>query len=207
MITNSSSIRRLRQGFSLSGRQKSILAGALLGDANLNRDGWSRHYRLQLSQGDKQKDYLFWKFGEFGNCCVSEPAYQGRNDSWRIRTVSHPEFDRYAERFYSEGRKVVPPAVADLLDPLSLAIWFMDDGALGPRGDGYILNTQNFTLEENHRLRMCLNEKFGLKEISVHKDRQWWRLYIRKASAPLFRKLVDPRIISSMRYKLQFLTP
>ena len=141
-ITNSISIRNLRNAFSLNNEQKSILIGSLLGDANLNCDGWSRNYRLQFSQGNNQKDYLFWKFNAFRNCCASDPSYQKWNNSWRIRTISHPEFNQYALKFYPGGNKVLPEKIEDLLNPLSIAVWFMDDGTLGPK-TGYTVNTQN----------------------------------------------------------------
>lgn len=201
-VTNSASLRLQRKNLALSSQQEEILIGALLGDGSLSRDGWSRNYRLQLVQGDDQKEYLLWKMQSLQNCFASAPSYQTKNHSWRARTLSHPVFNRYAEWFYCGKRKIVPPLIADHLTPLSLAIWFMDDGARGPRADGYILNTQSFTYEENQHLADCLQEKFGLTMISIHHDRKWWRLYIRRGSMDNFTKLIAPHIIPSMQYKL-----
>jgi len=123
-ITNSRQIRLLRKNFFLSDYQKDVLVGTLLGDGGLYLEGWAKNYRLQIEQGDKQRDYLFWKFDIFRNCCSSEPSYQSRrNKSWR-------------------------------------------------------------------------------KGISIHKDKRWWRLYIRKRSMNDFRNLISPYVIPSMRYKL-----
>ncbi len=205
-ITNSREIRTIRENFLLNPYQKDILAGTLLGDGGLYADGWSKNYRLQVIQGNKQKEYLFWKFDAFRNCCVSSPSYQKWNDSWRIRTISHSQFNGYARAFYSEGRKIVPKDIANLLTPLSVAIWFMDDGVLGSRGDGYVLNTQNFTDAENAHLKFCLEDKFSL-DVSIHADKRWWRLYIRKGSMAQFKKIIEPYMIPSMKYKLQLLTP
>lgn len=204
-VTNSSRIRILRNNFLLSPYQKSVLTGTLLGDGSLFSDGWSKNYRLQIVQGDIQKDYLFWKFEVFRNCCSSEPSYQEGNRSWRIRTISHVEFNPYAEIFYRNNKKVIIPDILEKLEPLSLAIWFMDDGSF--RDTGYILNTQSFTYEENQCLRMCLINKFFLEDVSIQKDRKWWRLYIYKNSKEKFRELVRPYIIPSMIYKLHILTP
>jgi len=201
-ITNSRQIRLLRKNFFLSDHQKDVLVGTLLGDGGLYLEGWAKNYRLQIEQGDKQRDYLFWKFDIFRNCCSSEPSYQSRNKSWRIRTLSHNEFNHYAHEFYREGVKVVPQNIIHYLNPLVIAIWFMDDGALGPRGEGYTINTQSFSYKENEYLRLCLDKKLSLKGISIHKDKKWWRLYIRKQSMNDFRNLISPYVIPSMQYKL-----
>ena len=206
-ITNSRSIRAVRENFLLSDYQREVLIGTLLGDGSLNSDGWSKNYRLNITQGDKQKDYLFWKFEGFRNCCVSSPSYQKLNDSWRIRTISHREFNLYAGEFYPRGRKTVPQNILNLLTPLSLSVWFMDAGALGSRCDGYVINSQNFTYQENEILRLYLNRKFSLNEISIHKDKKWWRLYVRKGSLARFRSLIEPHMIPSMKYKLYAFDP
>lgn len=206
-VTNSSQIRELRKNFLLSDYQKDVLIGTLLGDGSLYSDGWSENYRLQIVQGDKQKDYLFWKFNVFSNCCCSAPSYQKLNQSWRIRTISHNEFNCYAKMFYTQKKKVVPSNLSEYLNPLALAVWFMDDGALGPRGEGYILNTQSFSFEENDYLRKCLMQTFQLPSVSIHKDKKWWRLYISKGSIERFRILIDPYIVPSMRYKIHTSDP
>ena len=100
MMTNSSSLRILRARLVLDSRQEAILVGTILGDAHLECSGWNTKHRLQLVQGNAQKEYLFWKFEQFRNCCASAPSYQRWNDSWRVRTVSHPVFSWYAHLFY-----------------------------------------------------------------------------------------------------------
>ena len=90
-ITNSREIRLLRKDFSLNNYQQSILIGSLLGDGGLYSDGWNKNYRLVIDRGEKQKDYLFWKFEVFSNCCFSKPSYQKHTHSWRMRTISHKD--------------------------------------------------------------------------------------------------------------------
>ncbi len=194
MMTNSRSLRILRERLALDSRQEEILAGTLLGDAHLECTGWNTKYRLQLVQGNAQ------------NCCASAPSYQRWNDSWRVRTVSHLVFSEYAQLFYRGTTKIIPCDIAEHLTPQAIAIWFMDDGALGPRGNGYILNTQSFSLQENKHLVACLQSKFKLKT-TINKDRKWWRLYISTTSQDDFTRLISSYIIPTMRYKLRALDP
>ena len=205
-ITNSQAIRSLRDNFFLNSEQKSVLIGTLLGDGSLSKNGWAKNYRLNMIQGDAQKEYLFWKFQLFRNACCSEPSYQKWNRSWLIRTISHSAFNNYAETFYAGGKKIIPRTIAQFLDPLALAVWFMDDGALGGRGEGYILNTQSFSYKENEVLRLGLQERFSAK-VSIHKDKKWWRLYIWKGSMDNFRNIIDPYVIPAIRYKLYAFDP
>jgi hypothetical protein len=43
----------------LSGEEKSVIIGSLLGDGYLERNG--KYFRLQITHSIKQKDYLMWK--------------------------------------------------------------------------------------------------------------------------------------------------
>ena len=99
----------------------------------------------------------------------------------------------------------MPDDIMDYLNPLSLAIWFMDDGTKGPSG-GYTLNTQSFSYKENEYLRSILEKKFSLI-VSIHKDKKWWRLFINPKSRFLFENLIDSYIHPLMRYKLYAIDP
>jgi len=122
--------------------------------------------------------------------------------SWRQKTVSHPELTLYRALFYKEGKKVVPSTIGKIFrSPLSLAVWFMDDGTKGP-ATGYTFNTQNFSLKENHFLRSVLKENFGIEHVSVHRDKKYFRLYIKVGSTSRLEQLIYPYVIPSMLYKL-----
>lgn len=204
-ITNSREIRELREKLTLTDYQRSVLVGSVLGDAGLYAGGWAKNHRLVMEQGEKQKEYLFWKFEVFRNCCFTPPSYQIKNHSWKIRTISHAAFNQYADEFYHERKKIVPYRLLDSINALSLAVWFMDDGTKGPP-KGYTINTQSFSYADNRYLKEFLEEKFSLK-ISLHKDRKWWRLFVNPASAEAFKAIISPYVIPSMRYKLYAIDP
>jgi len=77
-----------------------------------------------------------------------------------FNTNTLPIFNEFYELFYLEGKKVVPKNIGDLLTPIGLAYWAMDDGT--KTGSGFRLNTQSFTLEENQLLIQVLKKKFDL---------------------------------------------
>lgn len=159
-----------------------------------------KNYRLQIEQGNKQKQYAFWKYGIFKEFVVSPPKYIAALNSWRFRTISHHEFKRLRGIFYDDSKKILPKKLNFLLDPLTLAVWFMDDGCLA-RGQGYILNTQNFKIEDNIRLMKFLQDNLGLY-LAIHRDRRYYRLFVKKQSMEKFKSLLEHRIHPIMRYKL-----
>ena len=62
-------------------------------------------------------------------------------------TLSHVELEQFRLRFYRDHTKVVPEDLE--LTPLSMAVWFMDDGSRkSGQCRGLYLNTQSFTLTE-----------------------------------------------------------
>lgn len=200
--TNSSSIRMLRNSLTLNKIQHNVLIGAILGDASLVVNSWGKNYRFHVEQSDNQKSYLLWKYGIFKNFTLSPPIFRMVTNSWKFRTLSHSSFTDYRKIFYSGNKKIIPNYIDKLLKhPISVAVWFMDDGCYVKRYSTYILNTQSFTLEENIKLQRCLEKNFSIGT-SLHRDKQYWRLYIDKSFAYKFKKLIERHIERSMRRKI-----
>ena len=201
-ITWSKKIRRLQKRLKLTPFQEKVLIGTLLGDGCLEVNAYRKNYRLKIEHGVKQSKYTEWKYRVFEEWCLTKPKFQKRTKSLRFRTISSPVFTEYRSLFYNGRQKIVPIQIHKILkSPICLAVWFMDDGTLGPGRGGLTLNTQSFTKEENTKLMKCLEINFGL-ETSLHKDKKKWRLYILSASAPKFKSIVDKFILPELKYKL-----
>ena len=206
-ITWSREIRELQTRLlNLNSTQEGVLIGTLLGDGSLISNAYGKNYRLQIAHSTRQKEYVEWKHRVFSRWCLSKPKFQRWTDSWKFRTVSHPVFTGWHSLFYRGTKKILPSEIGGILtNPLSLAVWFMDDGTNGPKG-GLTINTQNFTKEENEALRGILKRNFHL-ETSLHRDKKYWRIYIFPHSRERFTGLVEQYIIPELKYKLFSLTP
>jgi hypothetical protein len=203
-ITWSREIRNLQKRLKITSLQKEVLIGTLLGDGYLEKNEYGKNYRLKIQHTAKERKYVWWKLKAFKEWILSSPKFQKKTNSWRFRTISHPVFTQFHQLFYRNGKKILPKEIDKFLrNPLTLGVWFMDDGALGPKRQGVTFNTQNFTREENERLRKCLAKNFHL-ETSLHKDKRSWRIYIFPRSAPQFKKLIDKIILPEFKYKLSF---
>ncbi len=73
----------------------------------------------------------------------------GKRVAYRFTTRRYPVFTAYWRWIYRDGRKRVPPDIE--LAPLSLAVWFMDDGARSR--SALYLNTPQFPDEDQEILR------------------------------------------------------
>jgi LAGLIDADG DNA endonuclease family len=186
---------------SLTSTQHAILVGTLLGDATLRRQGNNRINALvEVNHSYKQKAYVDWKWQHFQDFVLTPPkARQGKGVriAYRFTTRSLPLFTTYYNWFYIDGKKRIPNDIS--LDPLSLAVWFMDDGTR--IRSAFYLNTQQFTLLEQQFLRELLFNTFGFTS-AINRDKKYFRLRISTESSMIMQKLIEPYIVPSMKYKL-----
>ena len=66
-------------------------------------------------------------------------------------TLSLPCFNQYKSLFYKNNKKIVPINIQELLTPIGLAYWIMDDGSI--QNKGLHLNTYAFNSEDVLKLK------------------------------------------------------
>ena len=106
--------------------------------------------------------------------------------------------------FIEDVKKIVPKNIPELISPLALAVWFMDDGNVlrwRKSVTGYHINSQSFSQEENELLVKTLKAKFGIVSSLQHNHGKF-RIYIRAESKLNFQDLVRNFMLPSMMYKL-----
>lgn len=199
---------------SLTNLQMEIIIGLLLGDVNLQTQDNGKTYRLKFEQSDIHKNYLFHLFDIFNEWVLSSPKLCVRKNihnrivkTWRFQTFSHEVFTPLAKAFLNENnQKKIPISLIQLyFTKVSLAYWFMDDGGkldYNENGSkGIVLNTQGFSFVEVNFLSSFLVRKFALK-CWVKKNKQKPIIAISGFSYDQICSLIEPFIISSMKYKL-----
>jgi len=190
----------------LTKRQRQILIGTLLGDAHLELNG--KYVRLRVDHYSPQKDYTFWMASEFTPFSLP-PRIISRVDKrngktytrWHFSTKSLPILSEFRNMFYKEGKKIVPPNISGMMDNLSLAIWYMDDGFRRRDSKGFYLCSSSFTHEEQSILQRTLWERFKL-ESKIHHQRELERIFIPSAFSDRFNNLVKQFILPTLSYKL-----
>ncbi|HEV8165697.1 MAG TPA: recombinase RecA, partial [Actinomycetota bacterium] len=134
----------------LSPFQWEVLLGGLMGDGALSptRSGLGARYRL--GHGARQAGYGDWKASLFGNIGVSRST----NAKGAVFHDVQPlvELAELREAVYVGGRKVFSHDYLKRLTPLSLAIWYMDDGSFELRAKG----VQERTRDGSGRSDICI---------------------------------------------------
>jgi hypothetical protein len=187
----------------LSPTQRSVLAGTMLGDACIARHG--RYHRLHVKHKGAHRalvDFKYHTFETFVSMAVHEFDQQLRGKRYpcaQFATRTDPIFSEWYDRFYEDGRKIVPSDIERDLDPLALAVWFMDDGAADYAGVTF--QTHSFTLEEVEQLDAVLRERFHLAS-NPRQNRGGWILYVQASSLDRLRAIIEPHILPEFGYKL-----
>jgi len=192
----------------LNERRLDIVIGTLLGDGCLEKNG--KYVRLRTDHSERQKEYVFWKFQEMRDLVSGKPRFVKYYDKrtrkiykhWRFDTISTEEFLPYKDLFYTNGKKQVPFNIKELLiNPLSLTVWFMDDGYKRKDCKGAYFNTQAYSGQGQRLLQEALEENFGIKT-RIHWAGGKARIYIPSGEFSRFRNLIKREAIPCLEEKL-----
>ena len=185
---------------SLTQEQKSIIIGSLLGDGYLRIVPGRKNAFLEINHSISEKDYVDWKYQKLKDLVKSPPKQRrgkGRRIAYRFFTRQYPELTKLYQKFYRGRGKIIPNLK---LNPLIIAVWFMDDG--NKSYQTYYLNTQCFDSLSQKRLILMLKKQYGI-ESSLNRDKEYYRIRIKQNSASRFKELIRNYIIPMMEYKLE----
>jgi hypothetical protein len=159
---------------------------------------------LEINHCLAQKSYVDWKYRHLANLVRTPPRQRLGNGSrvaYRFVTRSLPELTPYFWLFYGSGRKSVPGIQ---LDPLVLAVWFMDDGCKS-RSSVYF-NTQQFDYASQERLLEMLWKQW-LIDGALNRDKSYWRIRVSVNGTVRLRNVIRIHVLPELRYKLPLVAP
>ena len=155
---------------------------------------------LEINHSIKAKDYVDYKYTSLKRLCESIPKQRDGNEgrvAYRFFTKQSKELTDLYNQFYENNKKIIPKDL--ILNPVILAIWYMDDGSKCRDHDIY-LNTQQFSIND----QKILLSKLRMLGISarLNKDKKYQRIRLLKNSVSKFMGIISPYVFTSMRYKL-----
>lgn len=157
-------------------RQQEIITGSLLGDGSLSGSTGKINSKFRKKQCIQLRPYLDWHYAELSpfsksikNVHSDEVAIFNKNTNRVVRkkcksriiaaeyyTVAHPRFSALRSNWYPVDRKQLP---SDLrLTPLTVAVWFLDDGCNDKQCKTAYFYTQSFAFEEAEHLANLMSE-------------------------------------------------
>ncbi|MGH2790716.1 MAG: intein-containing recombinase RecA, partial [Actinomycetota bacterium] len=193
----------------LSEFQFEVVRGSLMGDGALSKtrrsDEIAAGIRFRMGHGPEQADYLEWKASLFANVPMSRTV----DEKGAVFADLTPlvELADLRKEIYTEGkRKEFSWDYLKRLTPLSLAVWYMDDGHLDVRDDASTsariqICVQAMTPDTRVRLVEHLRDTWDL-DVRLSKVRGKEIIVFSKLAAEEFQSVVAPYIHPSMEHKL-----
>jgi recombination protein RecA len=196
----------------LSDQQREVVMGGLMGDGALspNRNGHAARFRF--GHGAKQVAYGDWKASLFANVNVSRSTNQKGAAFHDLQPLA--ELAELREAVYVDGKKVFDDDYLKALTPLSLAIWYMDDGSFANRSKELQARTAGGSgrseicveaMEPATRQRLVayLADTWGIHaKLHLRGRRKVAYLQFPKHETDKLHALVAPFVHPSMEYKL-----
>lgn len=195
----------------MSKHVQAILIGLILGDGYLSKPVGKKKSTsyLDLKYDENYLEYLRWIHKELKELHPSEIKKKKGFHQYRFYTKAREDIGFLRDIFYPNGTKIIPSNIVKYLkDPITLAIWYQDDGTLDYR-DKYHANslfaTHCFTKEECDLLVGALHQIYNL-DVRVcrcfMRGKLYFRLYVTSKSMPAFMKIITPYTQRCFHYKL-----
>ena len=181
----------------LSEEQRDILLGCILGDGYITERG-----QIQVEQSALQRDYVLWKYEKLQSVSYGLPKQVIRIDrrngqsTIAYRFWTRQFFRSWRKQFYPDGKKIFPNNL-EVLSPISMAVWYMDDGHLMEKRR-ILLSTEGFDPESRSRIQEALLRSFGIRS-SVKAN---GKTLIGTKNTKLFIERIKSFIVPSMTYKV-----
>lgn len=188
--------------------KEQILLGTLLGDANIPKlIGKRKTYIISWEHCLEQEEYAIWKAENSLNnySMYRRSRLDNRTNKIynSITCYSRKDNYQYYRNLFYNTTKEVSQEILDLLQPLAIAVWFMDDGNLYYNGNSchLTLSVNGFNEESVDRIIEYFGSKYNIlfkktgKAIRLTSVRQ----------VELFERYFKEYYHNSMKYKtLQF---
>lgn len=171
----------------LSRYNQELLIGNLLGDGSVLK----KKKRAFYTHTDKNKEYLEWLQLEMERDGITfSPIRQAKNGTWQLQSHTFSVFNEYRERFYPNGKIIVPNDIK--LTQTILRQWYIGDGSVATHGGRHISKE----MESPDILLSQLHDLIG-KEVTYPSTRFYIPVHLTEA----FLKYIGPSPVKCYDYK------
>ena len=154
---------------SLSNSCKQVLLGTLLGDGSLKLQKNYKNVRFQMRHSVVQASYFYWKVEMLKEIAINKAVYLSEPDGFSNNKKLH--FQSRALESLTALHKIthlnnklhIRRRWLNCLTPLSLAVWWLDDGSLITNGRQGVICTDGFNVDSVKILSRFLEVVWGVK--------------------------------------------
>ena len=190
-----------------------IITGSLLGDGCISRNKYRHRYEVERKYEDIE--YSKWLYDILKsdikglNHIVRERerrmnGYVFKSKMCRIYSKYYNEMTVLRHMFYKDNIKYISDNILEYITPLSMAVWYMDDGSYDINRFTIQLRTDSFNLDDQKKLIKQLlnyNIKGNIAMYGKGKKKRYY-IYLPKFEALNFLKVTHKYIHPSMDRKL-----
>ena len=203
----------------LSDRSKEIILGSILGDGSLKIHKPYKNARFSFRHSIGQKDYFFWKAEQLKEISGDSYYWIQKSDGFggekiRYQSLALEFLTELYRLTHKNGQFTIKRRWLNMITPLSLAIWWLDDGSLIVNSRRGVICTDPFNYEDQKILARYLQVVWGIKVIIAKtireyggRKREYYRLWIRSSEElKKLMRIILPHIkVASMLPKVLFL--
>lgn len=177
----------------LSNQSKEIILGSLLGDGSLKIYKPYKNARFSFKHSIGQKEYFFWKMDKLKEISSESNVWQQKDDGlggkkMRFQSLALEKLTELHYLTHKNNHLEIKRKWLNKMTPLSLAIWWLDDGSIISNGRKGVFCTDSFSLKDQKILAQYLQKVWSVK-VSIGKIKREWngekkeyyRLWIRSA--------------------------
>lgn len=210
---------KLYKELSLSDREKSIILGSLLGDGSLKIHKGYANARFSFRHSITQKEYFMWKTRELAAIGSDKCVFPQKADGWakmeklRFQSRALPVLTELYRLTHERHQFAISRSWLNQLTPLSLAIWWCDDGSIISNGRKGVICTDGF---DEKSVRLIARYMEVVWKVRMHggpiarirdsKLTRYWRLWLSTEELKKFLRIILPYVpVSGMLYKFVLL--
>jgi recombination protein RecA len=199
-------------------KKESLIISCIIGDGYIAKESKASSYYLSIQHSTKQKDFLLYKKSLFESLGYKTNLYELKQTDKRkypairlnVKDFNKDILINLRRSFYPNGNKTITRHLLNYLDPMGLAIWWMDDGCLSiyKRKDRNStarygkLCTHCFTYDENVIIKNYLETVWKIKTTVKVEKNKYYYIYLSPTGLNQLFSIISPFIIPSMNYKI-----
>lgn len=192
----------------LSDQSKEIILGSLLGDGSLKIHSPYKNARFSFRHSVHQKEYFFWKNEMLKEISGGSSFWQQKADGFggeklRYQSLALESLTDLYQLTSKNNHLEIQRKWLNKLTPLSLMVWWLDDGSLIGNGRRGVFCTDSFSLKEQKLLVRYLYKVWGIKVAigKIHRERngkikEYYRLWVRSGEElKKFLRIILPHML------------
>lgn len=193
----------------LSGEEREVILGSLLGDGSLKIHKGYRNARFSFRHSVVQEAYFLWKVNKLQSLTSSKSVFYqendggyGKNQKVRFQSCALPSLTDMYLLTHKGGKFRIRRKWLDQMTALSLAIWWCDDGSLISNGRRGVFCTDGFERDQVEILARYLKIMWNIRTVVAPvkgkrggKQNLYYRIWIRSAEElQKFLRIILPHI-------------